>query len=72
MNDAVHVPVNTLSEEALVGVTEAFVLREGTDYGHRDFSFEEKRAYVLKMLRDGEARIVYYPDDDFVDVELTT
>ena len=41
-------------------------------YPNRDFTLEEKRAEVIDMLHRGEARIVYYPDEDFVDVELTT
>ena len=32
-----------LSDEALAGVIDSFVLKEGTDYGHRDYSIEEKR-----------------------------
>ena len=38
----VEIPYRELSEAALRGVVESFVLREGTDYGDREFSFEEK------------------------------
>ena len=60
-----------LSEDALLGVIDAYVLREGTDYGHRDISLEEKRDAVRAMLANGRARIVYYPENEFIDIELT-
>ena len=37
----VEIPYRELSEVALRGVVESFVLREGTDYGPRDYSLEE-------------------------------
>jgi len=47
---------------------ESFVLREGTEYGARDFSLDEKVAHVLKQLRRGEAQIVFDPESETVDV----
>ncbi len=57
----VAVPHEELSEEALRGVIEAFVLREGTDYGERDVPHESKVAQVLRQLERGEARIMFDP-----------
>ena len=54
-----EIPLNALSEEALTGVIESFVLREGTDYGHRDVSLERKCAAVRRQLERGEARLVF-------------
>ena len=54
-----------------MGVIDAFVLREGTDYGHRDIDLTEKRDRVLKMLRNGHAKIVFYPENEHIDIELT-
>lgn len=51
-------PAN-LSAEALRGLVEEFVSREGTDYGHADRSLESKVADVLRQLESGEARIVF-------------
>ena len=48
-----------LSAEALRGLIEEFVSREGTDYGHQDRSLESKVAAVLRQLESGEARIVF-------------
>jgi uncharacterized protein YheU (UPF0270 family) len=48
-----------LSPEALRGLLEEFVSREGTDYGHADRSLESKVADVRRQLETGEARIVF-------------
>jgi uncharacterized protein YheU (UPF0270 family) len=58
----VAVPHGELSPEALRGVIEAFVLREGTDYGERDVPFETKFAQVFRQLERGEAQIMYDPE----------
>ena len=55
----VEVPYTDLSDAALVGVVESFVLREGTDYGHRDVGFDEKCRNVKRQLEQGSAAIVY-------------
>jgi len=57
----VTVPHAQLSHEALRGVVESFVLREGTDYGERDVAFETKVAQVMRQIERGEARILYDP-----------
>lgn len=48
-----------LSADALRGLVEEFVSREGTDYGHADRSLESKVADVHRQLASGEARIVF-------------
>ena len=60
-SDPVEVPWKALSPDALRGVVEAFVLREGTDYGDREFSHEEKVRQLLEGLERGEARILFDP-----------
>jgi uncharacterized protein len=62
------VPYTELSEGALRGVLESFVLREGTEYGERDFSLEQKVAHVIRQLRRGEAQIVFDPDSETIDI----
>jgi uncharacterized protein len=54
---AVAVPYTELSVEALRGVVESFVLREGTDYGEQDVSHETKIVEVMRQLQRGEAEI---------------
>jgi uncharacterized protein YheU (UPF0270 family) len=48
-----------LSRDALRGLIEEFVTREGTDYGLREKDLEEKVQDVERQPRSGEARIVY-------------
>jgi uncharacterized protein YheU (UPF0270 family) len=55
------VPWSALTDDALRGVAESFVLREGTDYGAIERSFEAKVNEVLARMRRGEARIWFDP-----------
>jgi uncharacterized protein len=64
----VEVPFSELSADALRGVVEAFVLREGTDYGDRDVSHDAKVAQVMRQLERGEARILFDPLGESVDI----
>ena len=51
------------SPEALQGLLEEFVTREGTEYGERDVELETKVAQVWRQLDTGAAVIVYNEDD---------
>ncbi|HEY7699140.1 MAG TPA: YheU family protein [Vicinamibacteria bacterium] len=53
------VDYRALSADALRGLIEEFVSREGTDYGEKERSFEDKVRDVERQLESGEARIVY-------------
>jgi uncharacterized protein YheU (UPF0270 family) len=55
----VSVDYRALSADALRGLIEEFVSREGTDYGEKERSFEDKVRDVERQLESGEARIVY-------------
>lgn len=55
----IEIDPDSLSAEALRGLVEEFVSREGTDYGHADRSLESKVADVHRQLDSGEARIVF-------------
>jgi uncharacterized protein YheU (UPF0270 family) len=70
LRDMLVIPPNELSEPALLGVIDAFVLREGTDYGHRDIGIEEKRDRVRKLLANGHAEIRFYPENEFIDIQM--
>jgi uncharacterized protein YheU (UPF0270 family) len=67
----VAVPHTELSDEALRGVVESFVLREGTDYGEHETPLEDKVAQVLKQLRRGEAHVTFDPATESVNVVVT-
>ena len=66
--EPILVPHRELSSDALRGVIESFVLREGTDYGQREFSLDEKVKQVLKQLERGEARIEFDPTTESIDI----
>ncbi len=67
-SEPIEIPYSALSEEALRGVVEQFVLREGTDYGTHVYSLDEKVEQVLAQLRDGRAQIVFDPTTETIDV----
>jgi uncharacterized protein len=67
----VLVPWTALTGEALRGVVEAFVLREGTDYGAHEFTLAEKVDHVLAQLQRGEAEIVFESRLGTVDIQPT-
>jgi uncharacterized protein len=60
-SEPVVVPHSELAADVMRAVVESFVLREGTDYGEREFSLDEKVARVIRQLERGEAQIVFDP-----------
>jgi uncharacterized protein YheU (UPF0270 family) len=59
--ESVIVPHTELAADLLHAVVESYVLREGTDYGEREVSLQDKVAQVLRQLQRGEAQIVFDP-----------
>jgi uncharacterized protein len=53
------IPHEQLSTEALQGVVEDFVTRDGTDYGETEVALETKVSQVLNQLHSGKAVIVF-------------
>ena len=53
------IPYEKLSREALQGLIEEFVTREGTDSGYTKKSLEENVEMVKRQLKKGDAFIVY-------------
>ena len=51
--------MESLSPDALSGIIESFILREGTDYGAVEASMEAKQASLLRQLSAGEIKIVF-------------
>jgi uncharacterized protein YheU (UPF0270 family) len=70
LTQAILIPHGELSAEALHGVIESFVLREGTDYGEREYSLQQKVAQVRAQLERGQARIVFDPESNTVSIEV--
>lgn len=66
--EPVPVPYTELTAELLRAVAESFVLREGTDYGEKEFSLEDKVAHVIGQIKRGEAQIVFDPETESVSI----
>jgi uncharacterized protein len=58
------IPHRRLSPAALRGVIEAFITREGTDYGLHEVPLATKVAQVRHQLDAGTAVLVYDADTD--------
>ena len=68
--ELVEVPAAQLAPATLQSLVESFVLREGTDYGLHEVPLASKVAQVLRQLQRGEARIVYDPRSESVDIRV--
>lgn len=60
--DPVDIPYAQLSKDALQGLIEEFVTRDGTDYGVNERTLEAKIAAVHGLLERGKARVVFDPE----------
>jgi len=65
---SVTVPHTALAPDILRAVIESFVLREGTDYGERELTLDDKVARVMALLERGEAKILFDPQSATVDI----
>jgi hypothetical protein len=65
------IPHQMLSPEALQGVIEAFVTREGKDYGIQDVSLATKILQVRQQLDAGTAVLVYDEDTERCTIQPT-
>jgi uncharacterized protein YheU (UPF0270 family) len=69
--EPIVIPHRELSDSALRGVLESFVLREGTDYGEHEVSLDQKVAQVLRQLERGEAHIVFDAQLESIDIVVS-
>jgi uncharacterized protein len=56
------IPVHKLSAQALQGLIEEFISRDGTDYAEREVPLETKFKHVKHKLENGSAVLVF--DDE--------
>jgi uncharacterized protein YheU (UPF0270 family) len=66
----VEIPLEALSADALKGIIENFIQREGTDYGANEASLEVKVAQIRKQLARGDVKVVF--DHESESVSLLT
>lgn len=68
----IQVPYQRLSDEALTGIIEEFISREGTDYGDYGFSFADKKAQVMQQLEKDIVVILFDPSTETCTLALKT
>ena len=66
--ESVVVPYTELAADLLRAVVESFVLREGTDYGEKELSLDDKVARVINQLKRREVQIVFDPETETVSI----
>jgi uncharacterized protein YheU (UPF0270 family) len=62
------IPIDALDKETLRNIAESYVLREGTDYGEQEVSFEQKVEEVLVQLGSGEILLQYSEEHETIDI----
>jgi uncharacterized protein YheU (UPF0270 family) len=67
-----EIPESALSFDALIGIIESFITREGTDYGAHELAHESKIERVRKQLSKGDVKIVFDPDSESVTIMTKT
>ncbi|MCH2534564.1 MAG: YheU family protein [Bdellovibrionales bacterium] len=53
-----------LSKQALDQLIEDFILREGTDYGHSEYTLEQKKQQVINQMKAKHVIISYDPETE--------
>lgn len=62
----VEIDPQQLSNEALLGVIDNFITREGTDYGVNEVSYDSKVQSIRRQLERGDVKIVFDPTSESV------
>ena len=57
--ELIEIPAEQLPAETLQNLIKDFILREGTDYGTREFSLEEKIQQVHHQIKKGDVAITF-------------
>ncbi len=68
MADFVEVPPGRLQSDILQGLLEEYASRDGTDYGERETSLEQKVAQLMRQLTSSELRILYDTESEQWDI----
>lgn len=63
------IPWQELEESTLYNILDSFILREGTDYGEKELSLEEKRERLLTQLKADEVVIVWSELHESLDIK---
>ena len=66
-----RIPFDALSDDALNGLIEEFVTRDGTDYGEQEVSLEVRVVQVRQMLKRGEAVLLFSESTGLCNIVLS-
>lgn len=64
------IPISDISSEALKGLLEEYVSRDGTDYGAVEASIDEKIEDLRKQLDSGELKILFNEETREFDIAM--
>lgn len=64
------IPVQQLSPETLQNLLEEYATRDGTDYGEREVSLEDKVSNLRRQLQSGEVVIWFEEGEESVNLVL--
>ncbi len=62
--EVIEIPHDALESETLEALIEAYVLREGTDYGEYEVSLVRKVAQIKSQLQDKQLCILFDQDSE--------
>ena len=65
-----HIPYQSIAPDTLRNMLEEYVTRDGTDYGTREYSMEEKVAQLMKQLAAGDVVIEF--DENMESIDLVS
>ena len=62
----VEISASVLNSETLTSLIEDFILREGTDYGAVEASYDSKILQIRLQIERGDVKIVFDPSSETV------
>lgn len=68
MANLLDIPLARLAPDALAGLLEEFASRDGTDYGERELSLEQKVVQLRTQLASGDMHLLYDSDSETWDL----
>ena len=68
MSQIINVPVERLAADVLQALLEEYASRDGTDYGEREHTLEQKVSSLRRQLDSGELCILYDIDSEHWDL----
>lgn len=66
LGNAIEIPWRELAAETLDALIEAFVMREGTDYGEHEVALADKVEQIRRQIQRGQVRVLFDTDTESV------